>query len=310
MERLNKYLAHAGVGSRRHCDDLIAAGRVAVDGLVVREFGTRVAEGQQVAVDGKPIESEKLVYWLVNKPRGYLCTNHDPAGRPRALDLVDHVNQRVYTVGRLDEDSEGLLLMTNDGDLAHKLMHPRFGVHKTYLVQVAGKPTRAELQQLLDGIWLSDGFVKAKRVKRLKSQGDSTWLEIVLAEGKNREVRRMLAKQEHKVMRLKRIAIGPLRITGLSKGKARRLHADEVALLRKAIDRPPRRGEGARERPVERPDSPRPADHGRAGQGLKRKGKKGERPFAHASGPGRPPSRHGDRGPGRPRRPASGKGRP
>jgi 23S rRNA pseudouridine2605 synthase len=310
MERLNKYLAHAGVGSRRHCDDLIAAGRVTVDGLVVREFGTRVAEGQRVAVDGKPIEAEKLVYWLVNKPRGYLCTNHDPDGRPRALDLVEHVSQRVYTVGRLDEDSEGLLLMTNDGDLAHKLMHPRFGVQKTYLVQVAGKPTRGELQQLLDGIWLSDGFVKAKRVKRLKSQGDSTWLEIVLAEGKNREVRRMLAKQEHKVMRLKRIAIGPLRITGLSKGKARRLHVDEVALLRRSAERPPRREEGAKERPPERPDAPpRPAARGEASQGMKRKGRKGDRPFARAAGADRPRGRPGERGPGRPRRP-TGKGRP
>src|SRR5262245_56813544 len=147
MERLNKYLAHAGVGSRRHCDDLIAAGRVTVDGVAVRELGTRVGPDQQVAVDGKTIEVEKLVYWLVNKPRGYLCTNHAPDGRPRALVLVEHVPQRVYTVGRLDEDSEGLLLMTNDGDLAFKLMHPRFGVHKTYLAQVAGKPSRGDMEQ-------------------------------------------------------------------------------------------------------------------------------------------------------------------
>jgi 23S rRNA pseudouridine2605 synthase len=242
MERLNKYLAHAGVGSRRYCDDLIAQGRVRLDGQVVREMGTRIdPESQQVVVDGHAIEAERLVYWLVNKPRGYLCTNHDPAGRPRALDLVPHVSQRIYTVGRLDEDSEGLLLMTNDGDLAFKLMHPRFGVRKTYLVQVAGKPGRDDIAKLLEGVWLSDGHVKAKRVKRLRSQGDSTWLEIVLAEGKNREVRRMLAKLEHKVMRLKRIAIGPLHIDRLPRGKSRKLKPDEVEQLRQSCERRPRK---------------------------------------------------------------------
>ncbi len=180
MERLNKFLAHARVGSRRHVEDLIRAGRVTLDGQTVRDLGTRVAPGQQVCVDGQPVETERPVYWLVNKPRGYLCTNHYPAGRPRAIDLVPHVRQRVYTVGRLDEDSEGLLLLTNDGDLAHRLTHPRFGVEKTYVVQVAGRPSREDVQQLLKGVWLSDGHVKARRVKRLRQQGESTWLEIVL----------------------------------------------------------------------------------------------------------------------------------
>src|SRR5271166_4808940 len=137
MERLNKLLAHAGVGSRRHCDDLIAAGRVSIDGRVIREMGTRVEDGQRITVDGEPIRGERHVYWLVHKPRGCLCTNFDPGRRPLVIDLVPHVSQRVYTVGRLDEDSEGLVLLTNDGELAHKLMHPRFGVEKTYLVQVA-----------------------------------------------------------------------------------------------------------------------------------------------------------------------------
>ena len=193
MDRLNKYLAHAGQGSRRHCDDLIRAGRITIDGIVVRELGTRIEPDQNVAVDGKTVHAEKNVYWLVNKPRGYLCTNRDPGGRPRAIDLVPHVEQRVYTVGRLDEDSEGLLLLTNDGDLANKLMHPRFGVLKTYLVQVAGKPTREDMEKLLRGVYLSEGQVKARSVKPVKQQGDSTWLRIVLNEGKNREIRRMLA---------------------------------------------------------------------------------------------------------------------
>ena len=246
MERLNKFLAHAGVGSRRHCDDLIHQGRVSIDGKPVREMGTQVDPAtHKVAVDGKPVESEPLVYWLVHKPPGYHCTNHDPAGRPRALDLISHVDQRVYTVGRLDEDSEGLLLMTNDGDLAFQLMHPKFGVSKTYLVHVAGKPSHEDIDKLLVGVFLSDGHVKAKRVKIMKSQGDSTWLEIVLNEGKNREIRRMLASLEHKVIRLKRMSIGPLHIDRLPKGKSRRLTLDEVTLLREAMDRRAKRGRDA-----------------------------------------------------------------
>ncbi len=237
MERLNKYLAHAGLGSRRHCEKLILAGRVTVAGQPVRELGTRVGPEQQVCVDGQPLRAERPVYWLVHKPRGYLCTNHDPAGRPLAGDLVPHISQRVYTVGRLDEDSEGLLLLTNDGDLAHRLMHPRFGVAKTYLVQVAGLPTRDDLGQLLRGVWLSDGHVRARHVKRLKRQGESTWLRIVLSEGKNREIRRMLARLHHKVMRLRRIALGPVQLGKLAAGKSRRLSRQEVHELRDSAGR-------------------------------------------------------------------------
>src|SRR5882724_9169178 len=174
MERLNKLLAHAGVGSRRHCDALIAAGRVKVDGVPVRELGLRVnPEAQSIAVDDVTVKGERTVYWLVHKPRGYLCTNRDPGGRPTAVDLIPHVEQRVYTVGRLDENSEGLLLLTNDGDLAFRLMHPRFGVAKTYPAQVAGSPTREDLQPLLRGVFSAEGKVKAKSVKRLKGEGDS-----------------------------------------------------------------------------------------------------------------------------------------
>ena len=234
MLRLNKLLAHAGVGSRRHCDDLITAGRVKVNGEVVRDLGIRVDPDKvAVHVDDHHVKAEKHVYWAVNKPRGYLCTNHDPAGRPLATDLVPHVDQRVYTVGRLDEDSEGLLLMTNDGDLAQQLMHPRFGVEKTYEVLVAGSPTPADLKQLTTGVWLAEGRVKAKYVKKFKRQGESTWLKIVLAEGKNREIRRMLAKLNHKVMRLKRVAIGPIRLDRLPKGKSRKLALPEIEALRK-----------------------------------------------------------------------------
>ena len=242
MERLNKYLAHAGVGSRRHCEELILAGRVSIDGHTVRELGTKIdPAGQRVSLDGRPVRAERLVYWLVHKPRGYLCTNHDPAGRPRAIDLVPQVDQRVYAVGRLAEDSEGLLLLPNDGDLAHHLMHPRFGVEKTYLAQVAGRPTPDDVGQLLKGVWLSDGHVKARHVKRLKQQGESTWLKIVLSEGKNREIRRMLARLGHKVMRLRRTALGPVLLGNLKSGKSRPLKPGELAALRRAAARRGRR---------------------------------------------------------------------
>jgi 23S rRNA pseudouridine2605 synthase len=236
MERINKYLAHAGVGSRRRVEDLIRAGRVTVDGQVVRELATRVLPTQKVAVDGKPVEAEKFVYWLVNKPRGVLCTNRDFGGQPRAIDLIPHVRERVYTVGRLDEDSEGLLLLTNDGELANKLTHPRFGVEKTYLVLVAGVPTAADLDKLKKGVWLSDGHVKARSVERLRKQGQSAWLKIVLSEGKNREIRRMLAKLEHKVMRLTRVAIGPIELGKLKTGKSRPVTNAELKRLRRLAE--------------------------------------------------------------------------
>lgn len=244
MIRLNKFLAHAGIGSRRHCDDLITRGRIRIDGQIVKELGTQIdPAAQTICVDDHPVQVERHVYWLVNKPRGVLCTNHDPAGRTRAIDLIPHVEQRVYTVGRLDEDSEGLLLLTNDGDLAFQLMHPRFGVEKSYDVLVAGNPSRDDQAQLLKGVFLSDGHVHARSVKRLKRQGDSTWLRIVLAEGKNREIRRLLARLGHKVMRLRRIAIGPVRLRLIASGKSRRLSHVELEELKAATARKARRQE-------------------------------------------------------------------
>jgi 23S rRNA pseudouridine2605 synthase len=278
MERLNKYLAHAGIGSRRHCDELIAAGRVKVDGVSVSDLGLKINPGShKVSVDDHPVKVEKPVYWAVNKPVGVLCTNDDPGGRPRAIDLLPHVEQRVYTVGRLDEDSEGLLLMTNDGELAFHLTHPRYGIPKTYQVLVAGKPTPQDLQKLLDGVWISDGKVKAREVRRLKPQGDSTWLRVVLTEGKNREIRRMLAGLGHKVMRLKRVAIGPVRLDRLPKGKARRVSEPELIELRRWVANAQARLAKAKERA---------ADTG-AGGG-RREPPAGERPGVSrpVSGPG------------------------
>lgn len=232
MERLNKYLAHAGVASRRQCDELIAAGRIRINDVVVTNLGTKVNPAiHKVYVDDALVKSEKTVYWVVNKPPGYLCTNDDPAGRPRAIDLIPHVEQRVYVVGRLDEASEGMLLLTNDGDLAFKLTHPRFEIEKTYMVLVAGSPSAEDLNKLLEGVWLAEGKVRAKKVRKMKSQGDSTWVKIILAEGKNREIRRMLAQLGHKVMRLVRTNIGPIELDRLPKGKCRKLSLPELKLL-------------------------------------------------------------------------------
>jgi 23S rRNA pseudouridine2605 synthase len=233
-ERLQKVLAHAGLGSRRACEELILQGRVSINGEVVRVLGTRVdPDSARVAVDGEPIKQEKMVYYAVNKPKGYVSTNFDPSGRPRVVDLLPEIPQRVYTVGRLDEDSTGLLILTNDGELANRLAHPRYGVEKLYRALVAGLPTREMLAKLTEGVWLSDGKVRAKRVRIVGRQGQATNLELVLAEGKKREIRRMLSKLGHKVMSLNRIAVGPISLKGLSVGECRSLSRNEVDLLHK-----------------------------------------------------------------------------
>jgi len=226
-------LAHAGLGSRRSCEELILQGRVSVDGQVARQLGTRVDAGlARIAVDGEPIRLESIVYYAVNKPKGYVSTNFDPAGRPRVVDLLPELPERVYTVGRLDEDSTGLMILTNDGDLANRLAHPRYGVEKLYRALVAGLPTRETLAKLTEGIWLSDGKVRAKRAHIVGRQGQATQLELVLAEGKKREIRRMLSKLGHKVMSLNRIAVGPITLKGLPTGECRPLSRHEVDLLR------------------------------------------------------------------------------
>ncbi len=264
-QRLQKILAHAGLGSRRDCEEYILQGRVTVDGKVVRELGTRVnAENAAIAEDGERVRLEKMVYYAVNKPKGYVSTNNDPAGRPRVIDLLSEVPERVYAVGRLDEDSMGLMILTNDGELANRLAHPRYGVEKTYRALVAGTPGRELLDKLTEGIWLSDGKVRAKRARFAGSQGDATTLEMVLAEGKKREIRRMLAKLGHKVMSLTRIAIGPVVLKGLSSGEHRPLSRSEIDLLRKVAAgievSPPRSSEHRESRPA--PPGPRPAPPG------------------------------------------------
>ena len=234
QDRLQKVLAHAGLGSRRGCEQLILQGRVSVDGEVVRQLGTRVDRARaRIAVDSEPIRLEKFVYYAVNKPKGYVSTNFDPGGRPRVVDLLPEVPERVYTVGRLDEDSTGLMILTNDGEVANRLAHPRYGVEKLYRALVAGLPTHETLAKLTEGIWLSDGKVRAKRARIVGRQGQATALELVLAEGKKREIRRMLSKLGHKVMSLNRLAVGPISLKGLPTGECRPLSRHEVDLLRK-----------------------------------------------------------------------------
>ena len=234
-QRLQKVLAAAGVGSRRRCEELIVDGRVEVDREVVTVLGTRVDPAtQEIRVDGTALSRPKRVYYVVNKPLGVVSTNYDPAGRSRVIDLVNAGGQRVYTVGRLDRTSEGLILVTNDGELANRLMHPRYGVAKTYLARVAGVPSDEVLEQLTAGVHLAEGPARADRVTVRSTHGQSALLEIVLREGRNREVRRMLARVGHKVLELKRIAFGPLRLKDLEPGENRRLTTAELRELRYA----------------------------------------------------------------------------
>ncbi|RMG04663.1 MAG: rRNA pseudouridine synthase [Planctomycetota bacterium] len=234
-ERLQKVLAAAGVGSRRQCEELITTGRVEVDGKVVTKLGTKVdPTRQKIRVDGVPVKQPRRVYYMVNKPDGVVCTTRDPSGRPRVIDMVPADRHRLYTIGRLDLHSEGLILVTNDGELTQRLTHPRFGVPKTYVVQVAGTPDREVLAKLKRGIHLAEGVARASRVRVRKRHKQSTILELELCEGKNREIRRMLARIGHKVMRLKRIAVGPVRLGRLAVGHWRPLSAEEIAALRAA----------------------------------------------------------------------------
>lgn len=235
-ERLQKVLAAAGIGSRRECEALIEQGRVTVDGTVVRRLGTRVDPGQhRIVVDGEPVRTEDRAYYLLNKPRGFLTTNFDPGGRPLWLDLINALPHRLFSVGRLDRESDGLLLLTNDGELTHRLTHPSFGVPKTYVVQVAGRPDPEDLVKLRRGIHLAEGRVSVDSVRRAGTRGRSTLLEIVLSEGRNREIRRMLARLGHKVLRLTRHAIGPITDRGLKPGEYRKLRPDEIEVLRKLV---------------------------------------------------------------------------
>ena len=243
--RLQKVLARAGVGSRRACEALILAGRVRVDGQAADQLGVRVdPTSQRIVVDGETVRTERSEYYLLNKPAGYLCTNRDPRGRPRVIDLFPNVGTRLFSVGRLDENSEGLLMITNDGELAHQLIHPRYQVPRIYRVQVAGIPNRDSLKQLREGLQFSDGHFQVHTARKLKTRGKSTFLQLELRQGRNREIRRMMARVGHKVISLQRTAFGPLQLGRLKVGQHRRLRPDELDSLRELVagDQQPNRG--------------------------------------------------------------------
>jgi 23S rRNA pseudouridine2605 synthase len=230
-ERLQKALARAGFGSRRVCDELIGAGRVAVDG-VTAPLGTRIdPDRQRVTVDGVPVVTRHdLVYYLLNKPARVVTTARDPQGRRTVVELVPST-PRVFPIGRLDYDSEGLLVLTNDGDLSQLLAHPRHGIDKTYLVEVDGVPGRPALRELRGGITLDDSPTAPARVRLVQARAGSAALEITIHEGRNRQVRRMCEAVGHPVRRLVRTRIGPLRDGALRPGDWRPLRPAEVRRL-------------------------------------------------------------------------------
>jgi 23S rRNA pseudouridine2605 synthase len=223
-------MAAAGIGSRRECEQLILDGRVEVDGRIVTELGTRVSPQNDVRFDGESLTPSRPRYYLVNKPVGVVSTNRDQQGRPRVIDLVPP-SGHLFTVGRLDRTSEGLILVTNDGELANQLAHPRYEIPKVYRVTVAGHPTREALQQLRRGVWIAEGPVQVAELTLKKQQSKTTILEMVLTEGRNREIRRLAAKIGHKVLELKRIALGPLRLGDIPAGAYRELTSREVGAL-------------------------------------------------------------------------------
>ncbi len=235
LERLHKVLARSGVASRRASEELIRQGRVAVNGRVVRELGTKVRPEDIITVDGVPVklQAQKL-YIMLNKPRGYVTTVSDELGRPTVMALVPQ-GERLFPVGRLDADSEGLLLITNDGDLTYRLTHPRFGLEKEYHVLVDGSPSEKDLQMLRNGVMLDDRMTAPAIVERLRSEPQGTWLRMVIHEGRKRQIRRMVASVGHNVLRLVRVRVGPLDLGNLPSGRSRTLTQEEIAALFRAL---------------------------------------------------------------------------
>ena len=233
-ERLQKILAQAGVASRRNAEKLIVAGRVAVDGVTVTELGTKVdAAAVRITVDGKLVAPQEAhVYFLLNKPKGYITTAHDDRGRRTVLDLLPEVQERIYPVGRLDNNTEGLLLLTNDGALTNGLLHPKQEVDKTYVARVQPAPTEQSLIRLTEGVDLEDGRTAPALVRVLESDGAEARVEITIHEGRNRQVRRMFAAVGCDVKALKRKTFAGLTLAGLLRGAHRPLTQAELAHLR------------------------------------------------------------------------------
>lgn len=235
--RIQKYLANRGIASRRKIETMVRQGLVTVNGRVVEDLPCFVdPAGDTITVDGKKVAAERSrrVYYLVNKPRGYICTSSDPEGRRRVHDLIPPIPERVYCVGRLDADSTGLVILTNDGSLTNRLTHPRYGVEKTYLVNVPGKVDGHDIEKIIAGQYLDGKKTNPDSVRILRRTRTSTLMKIGLREGKNREIRRLLAKRGYTVRRLRRIRIGPISDRGLKTGNFRPLTTKEVSKLKAA----------------------------------------------------------------------------
>ena len=233
LERLQKVLAKAGVASRRRAEELIRQGKVRVDGKVVTEMGTKVdPETQNIECDGVALVSqEEKVYILLNKPTGYLSTVDDPQGRPIVTDLLKNIAERVYPVGRLDLNTEGALLLTNDGELSQKILHPSHEVNKTYVAKVKGVPGRKKLDALSKGIELEGRKTWPASIKVLKTEAQSTVIQIIIHEGRKRQVRKMFEAIGHPVLALKRTAYGQLELGGLGPGKYRFLAPRDIKFI-------------------------------------------------------------------------------
>lgn len=253
--RLQKFLSDAGVASRRRAEELILEGRVLVNDEVVDTLPVFVdPQEDRVIAGGARVRVQRLDYFLVNKPKGVVCTNRDKQGRPRAVDLLPDLPTRLFPVGRLDVESTGLLLMTNDGELTQRLTHPRYGVPKCYRAEVRGRVSADLPAKMKVGIYFAEGKAVASEVEVVHAANDGSVLMITLREGRNRQVRRMLARLGHVVRKLKRVQIGPLSVRGLPAGGARRLSVSELDALRRAVEDAAARAESApRRRPKSRP---------------------------------------------------------
>ncbi len=237
--RLQKVIAQAGVASRRKAEAMIAEGRVSVNGRTVRELGVRVdPQRDHVKVDGRHLKpSPPPVYLILHKPKGYVSSLNDPAGRPTISDLLAGVRLRVFPVGRLDFESEGLMLLTNHGEMAERLLHPRYHVPKTYLTKVKGVLSREKIAVLERGIGLEEGQTKPATVKKMGIATENSWLEITISEGRKHQIRRMLEAVGHPVLKLKRVRFGPLALGGLPPGRYRYLTDQEANALRSVMRR-------------------------------------------------------------------------
>ncbi|UOE54266.1 rRNA pseudouridine synthase [Bacillus sp. CMF12] len=234
MERLQKVIAHAGFASRRKAEELIAEGRVKVNGNTVKELGVKVSPSDRIEVDGIPVEREEPVYFLLYKPRGVISAVSDDKGRKVVTDFFEGIKQRIYPVGRLDYDTSGILILTNDGEFANLLMHPSNEIEKVYVAKVKGIPSKESMRSLQRGVVLEDGKTAPAKTKLLSmdKKKQTAIVEISIHEGRNRQVRRMFEAIGHPVLKLKRERYGYLTLQGLSAGDARELTAHEVKQLR------------------------------------------------------------------------------